>query len=66
MYAKKFRQSILFLFLIAVGFALGSCRSEEQGRPTEFKQGEYLGQSDQKLSAEQVNELRFRARNQGS
>lgn len=50
--------------LIAGTIALAGCRSEEQNRIMRFEKGTYLGKPDQKLSDEQLNELRSRARNQ--
>lgn len=51
--------------LVAGGLALAGCRSEEQNRATSFEKGTYLGKPDQKLSDEQVNELRRQAQHQG-
>ena len=50
--------------LVAGGLALAGCRSEEQNRIIRFEKGTYLGEPDQKLSDEQIKELRFRARSQ--
>ncbi len=50
--------------LVAAGLALAGCRSEEQGRIKRFEKGTYLGKPDQELTDEQVEELRFRARQQ--
>ncbi len=60
------KRTILILFAVVLGFSLGACRSEEQNRVTEFKQGTYLGKADQALPDEMVGELRMRARGQGS
>ncbi len=61
------KRTILILFAVVLGFSLGACRSEEQNRVTEFKQGTYLGKDDQALPDEMAGELRMRAaRGQGS
>lgn len=64
--ATLFKRTILILFAVVLGFSLGACRSEEQNRVTEFKQGTYLGKADQALPDKTVGELRMRARGQGS
>lgn len=43
---------------------LAACRSEEQGRITMYKPGEYLGGKQGSLSQEQVRGLRYRTVNQ--
>ncbi len=40
------------------------CRAEEQNRITKIKHGTYLGKPDQNLTDDQINELRYRAREQ--
>lgn len=62
--AKRKNLTYLACCLIAAGVALMGCRSEEQNRLTTIEQGTYLGKPDQKLTDEQVNELRQRAREQ--
>ncbi len=64
--ATIFKRVVLVLCAVVLGFSLGACRSEEQNRTTEFKQGVYLGKTDQALSDKTVGELRMRARGQGS
>lgn len=44
--------------------AIGGCRNEEQNRTLNFEKGTYRGQPDQKLTEEQLLELRHRADNQ--
>ena len=62
------RKSWVFLAccLVTGGLALAGCRSEEQNRIIRFEKGTYLGNPDQKLDDEQINELRFRAGSQRS
>ena len=62
--AKRKRWAFLACCLVAGGFALMGCRSEEQNRIIRFEKGTYLGKPDQKLNEEQINELRYRARGQ--
>ena len=64
--ATIYKRVVLVLCAVVLGFSLGACRGEEQDRITEFKQGTYLGKTDQALSDETVGELRMRARGQGS
>ncbi len=64
--ATRYKRVILVLCAVILGFSLGACRNEEQDRITEFKQGTYLGKTDQALSDKTVGELRMRARGQGS
>jgi len=45
---------------------LAACKSEEQGRLTNYKPGVYLGKPDTKLSAEQVRQLARRSSVQGN
>ncbi|MDH3230416.1 MAG: hypothetical protein OEN55_11545 [Alphaproteobacteria bacterium] len=61
---KRKSWAFLACCLVAGGVALAGCRSEEQNRIKKFEKGTYLGQPDQKLTDEQINELRFRARGQ--
>ena len=47
---------------VAVSAALlAGCRSEEQGRLTEYQPGVYLGKKDNQLSSAQVRDLRLRS-----
>jgi len=47
---------------VAVSAALlAGCRSEEQGRLTEYQPGVYLGKKDNQLSSAQVRDLRHRS-----
>ena len=61
---KRKSGAFLACCLIAAGTALMGCRSEEQNRITKIQQGTYLGKPDQKLTDDQVNDLRHRAREQ--
>lgn len=47
--------------VLAVGLALGGCRTEEQDRPLHLEQGKYLGKPDQPLDERQLKALRQRA-----
>ena len=47
--------------VLLTGIVLAGCRSEEQGRITQYQPGVYLGKPDQALNAEQVRTLRHRA-----
>lgn len=47
-------------------FVLAACKSEEQGRITNYKPGVYLGKPDTMLTAEQVRKLGLRASLQGN
>ncbi|NNG04480.1 MAG: hypothetical protein HKM95_10325 [Inquilinus sp.] len=53
----------LGLGLLAILAATG-CREEEQGRVLIQQKGVYQGTPDQTLSEDQIQELRFRARQQ--
>lgn len=61
---KRSRWAVLVCSLAAAGVVLMGCRSEERNRITNIEPGTYLGKPDQKLTDEQVNELRHRARAQ--
>lgn len=62
--ANRKRWMFLAGCLVAGGLALAGCRSEEQSRITQFKKGTYLGNPDQKLSDEQVEQLRRQTQRQ--
>ncbi|KUO57662.1 MAG: hypothetical protein APF80_07595 [Alphaproteobacteria bacterium BRH_c36] len=51
--------------ILALAAGLAACREEEQGRPLSFEPGVYSGKKDEKLSTEQTEALRERARLQG-
>lgn len=55
--------SILAALLIA-GAALGACDQHEQGRMLSYEKGTYLGKPDTRLSEDQIDELRHRAKQQ--
>jgi hypothetical protein len=57
---------ITVLGMAAVSAALlAGCRSEEQGRVTNYQPGLYLGKKDTQLSSAQVRSLRLRSSYQG-
>lgn len=58
---KRARLPLLLGGLLFAGLAISGCRSEEQSRPLTFEKGTYQGQKDQKLTDEQLSELRQRA-----
>jgi hypothetical protein len=60
---KLLRAATVGAVLIAMA-AVSGCRKEEQNRPLAYEKGTYLGKPDQKLTEEQRQELRARARNQ--
>ncbi len=62
----KSKKAVLIFCALLLGFSTAGCRESEQGRVQELQKGTYLGQPDQALTEEQVNELRLRARNQRS
>ncbi len=58
-------RSLLAAAVIVAGLvALTGCREEEQDRVLLFEQGTYLGEPDNTLDDQQVNELRSRAQRQ--
>jgi len=61
---RKLHLPLLLSGLLMASLAIGGCRSEEQGRTLIFDKGTYLGKPDQKLTDEQLTELRHRADNQ--
>ena len=50
--------------LLIAGMALGACDPEEQGRQWSYEKGTYLGDPHTPLTAEELQELRQRARQQ--
>ena len=62
----KANRILLALSLMLVGGLLGACREEEQDRVLLLKPGEYQGKMDAPLTAEQMEELRIRQRQQGA
>ena len=46
--------------IVLTGVVLAGCRSEEQGRITDYQPGVYKGKSDQALNTEQLRTLRHR------
>ncbi len=61
---SRARLPLLLVCLLIAGLAIGGCRKEEQNRTLMFEKGTYLGQSDQKLTDEQLRELQQRANGQ--
>ncbi|MFN0262990.1 hypothetical protein ACKTEK_03835 [Tepidamorphus sp. 3E244] len=55
------RKAGLALVAASLALTLQACRENEQERPLSFEKGVYSGEPDQKLSAEQTDELRRRA-----
>jgi hypothetical protein len=55
---------IWLLGALAAGLLLQSCREEEQNRPLLYDKGSYLGEPGPPLEEQQVEQLRYRARNQ--
>lgn len=60
--AKRMSPAVIAGCLLLGGLALVGCRSDEQNRIMDLKQGTYLGKPDQELNNEQVDELRHRVR----
>lgn len=56
----------MLLVLVGLGFALGGCQEEEIGRPLFYDKGAYIGQADEPLSPEVVEQLRQRVSGQGA
>jgi hypothetical protein len=55
---------IWLLGALAAGLLLQGCREEEQNRPLLYDKGSYLGEPGPPLEEQQVEQLRYRARNQ--
>jgi hypothetical protein len=55
---------IWLLGALAAGLLLQSCREDEQNRPLLYDKGSYLGEPGPPLDEQQVEQLRYRARNQ--
>jgi hypothetical protein len=62
--AHRTATSIWLLGALAAGLVLQSCREEEQNRPLLYDKGSYLGEPGPPLEQQQVEQLRYRARNQ--
>jgi len=52
--------------IVVIGLTVSACRQEEQNRPLSYDKGVYGGKQVQKLSKDEVRELDFRIKNQGS
>lgn len=63
---RKIHLPLLLGGLLMASLAIGGCRKEEQNRTLQFEKGTYLGKPDQKLTDEQVIELRYRANSQSN
>ena len=55
---------IWLLGALAAGLLVQGCREEEQDRPLLYDKGSYLGEPGPPLEQQQVDQLRYRARNQ--
>jgi len=55
------KSTVAAVAVLLAAFALSACRGEEQGRVTLYKKGQYLGQKDDTLNAEQLAQARERA-----
>ena len=62
--ADRTATSIWLLGALAAGLFLQSCREEEQNRPLLYDKGSYRGDPGPPLEQQQVEQLRYRARNQ--
>jgi hypothetical protein len=51
--------------VLLAGLAVAGCDESEQGRVLNYEKGTYLGKPDKQLSADQLDELRQRAKLQG-
>ncbi len=51
---------------VVVGLALAGCRADEQNRSISFEKGVYPGAPPTQLNEVQINQLRHRARTQGT
>lgn len=60
MRTRTSRMAVAAVLLAASAIVLGACRSEEQGRVTVYKKGQYLGQKDDTLSDKTLVEIRER------
>ena len=58
------RRWLWLLMVAGVALGLQGCREDERDRVLMYEPGVYLGQPDQPLEQEQVDELRYRARQQ--
>jgi hypothetical protein len=62
--ADRTATRIWLLSALAASLFLQSCREEEQNRPLLYDKGSFLGQPGPPLDEQQVEQLRYRARNQ--
>lgn len=51
--------------ILCAGVVLSGCEEDEQDRILRYEKGTYLGQEDQPLGQETLDELRNRTRSQG-
>lgn len=58
--------ALKFGLILALAAGLSACRESEQGRPLKLEPGVYTGKKDAKLTEQQVEALRERARLQNS
>jgi hypothetical protein len=58
------RGALRWLVLLGVALAVEGCREDEQDRVLRYQPGTYLGQADEPLDQQQVEELHERATRQ--
>lgn len=58
------RWPLIAAALLMAVLSVTGCRLDEKGRQIQFEKGTYLGEPDQKLTEQQLHELRSRARHQ--
>lgn len=61
---RKMNSAVAAAILLSVGVTLSACEEDEQDRVLRYDKGTYLGEEDQSLDQETLDELRNRARNQ--
>ena len=57
-------RALPWLAIIGLAAGISACREDEQGRPLVKQKGVYEGQTDEKLDAERLDDLRSRASGQ--
>ncbi len=60
------KTSAVCIAALAAALLLGACDESEQDRMLRYEKGTYLGQPDTDLTAEQLDDLRHRAKLQGA
>ena len=61
MRAQRIGRTTLLAIAAGAALTLAACREDEQGRILMFEKGEYLGEPDATLDADDVSDLRQRA-----